>query len=102
MVLDSNLLLMSDLPKSEFDGLRQKLEEQTNWPQVYLFKFIIPNNNQKLAQVEALFGPEAQVSLNQSRTGKFISVSAKELMISPDEVILRYEKSTEIEGLISL
>jgi len=93
---------MSESTSSQFDGLKQKLEKQNNWPRVYLFKFIIPNDNHKLAQVEALFGPEAQVSRNQSRTGKFISVTAKELMISVDEVISRYEKSTLIEGLISL
>jgi hypothetical protein len=93
---------MSDSPKNEFESLRIKLEEQGSWPQLYLFKFIVPNDNQKLAQVEALFGPEAQVTLNQSRTGKFISVSAKEMMISSNEVIKRYVRSTEIEGLISL
>jgi len=82
--------------------VEQKLENQGNWPQVYLFKFIIPNDNQKLARVEALFGPEAQVSLNQSRTGKFISVSAKEMMMSPEEVIQRYERSASIDGLMSL
>ena len=85
-----------------FDGLREKLSEDKNWPKVYLFKFIIPNDNKKLALAEALFGSEAQVTLNKSRTGKYISVSARELMISPDEVIQRYEKANKIEGLISL
>lgn len=85
-----------------FDGLREKLSQDKNWPKVYLFKFIIPNDNKKLALAEALFGSEAQVTLNKSRTGKYISVSAKELMISPDEVIQRYEKANQIEGLISL
>lgn len=93
---------MSKTNQSQFDGLKQKLENQGNWPQVYLFKFIIPSDNQKLAQVEALFGPEAQVTLNQSRTGKFISVSAKEMMVSPEEVIQRYKRSVSIDGLISL
>ncbi len=93
---------MSRANQSQFDGLKQKLENQGNWPQVYLFKFIIPNDNQKLAQVEALFGPEAKVFLKQSRTGKFISVSAKEMMMSPEEVIGRYEHSASIDGLMSL
>ena len=92
---------MSDAHQSQFEGLRQKLSKSA-WPQIYLFKFIIPNDNEKLAKAQALFGPEAQVSLNQSRTGKFISISAKELMVSADEVIQRYEESTHIEGLISL
>lgn len=93
---------MSETNDSKYDGLRNKLKTLGKWPQVYLFKFIIPNDNQTLAQVESLFGPEAQVSLNQSRNGKYISVSAKELMISPEEVISRYEKSALIQGIIAL
>ncbi len=85
-----------------FDGLQEKLKEQKGWPMVYLFKFIIPNDNQKLALAEGIFGPEAQVQINKSRTGKYLSISAKEMMISPDEVIRRYERAAEIEGLIAL
>ena len=69
---------------------------------VYLFKFIIPNDNQKLAQTQQLFGAEAQVTINKSRTGKYLSISAKEMMITPEEVIDRYMRATKIEGLISL
>lgn len=85
-----------------FDGLKEKLSQNDNWPRVYLFKFIIPNDKMKLAQAEALFGKEAQVTINQSRTGKYLSISAKELMLSADEIIDRYLKASEIEGLISL
>ena len=46
---------------SKYESLKQKLNEVGEWPRVYLFKFIIPSDNKKLALVEALFGPEAQV-----------------------------------------
>ena len=85
-----------------FDGLKEKLDLNKEWPRIYLFKFIIPNDNQKLAQAETLFGSEAIVTRNQSRTGKYVSISAKEMMISSDEVIARYHKAQEIEGIISL
>lgn len=85
-----------------FDGLLDKLKQDGPWPKLYLFKFIIPNDNQKLALTEGLFGPEAQVSINKSRTGKYLSVSAKEIMLSPEEVVKRYQAAAEIEGLISL
>lgn len=91
---------MSDA--SSFDGLLQKLKEDGPWPKLYLFKFIIPNDNQKLALTEGLFGAEAQVTINKSRTAKYLSVSAKEVMMSPEEVVARYTKATEIEGLIAL
>ncbi len=82
--------------------LKLKLEDQFDWPQPYLFKFIVPSDNQKLALVEALFGEDAQVTTRQSKNNKFTSVSAKEVMISPDEVIAVYKKAAHIEGIISL
>jgi len=91
---------MSD--QDPYQSLLEKLKEQKGWPMVYLFKFIIPNDNQKLALAERLFGPEAQVQINKSRTGKYLSVSAKEMMINPDEVIKRYREAQKIEGLIAL
>jgi len=92
---------MSD-PLEKFRGLKEKLEQDGPWPKLYLFKFIIPNDNQKLARTEELFGPEAQVSINASRTGKYLSVSAKEVMLNPNEVVDRYYKASKIEGLLSL
>lgn len=88
--------------KVNFDALRTKLIESGDWPRVYFFKFIIPANNKKLALVEALFGAEANVTIKQSSKGNYSSISAKELMLSADSVIERYEKATEIEGLIAL
>lgn len=85
-----------------YSNLKHKLEDQHNFPQPYLFKFIIPADNQKLALVEALFGEEAQVNTRQSSSNKYISISAKEVMISADSVIAVYKKAEKIEGIISL
>lgn len=85
-----------------YANLRKKLEEQGGWPQPYLFKFIIPSDNQKLALVEAIFGNEAQITTRQSKSNKFISISAKEVMMSPEEVIATYKRAEGIEGIISL
>lgn len=85
-----------------FENLRAKLEESGDWPRVYFFKFIIPADNQKLALVEALFGEEANVTIKQSNKGNYLSISAKELMLSVDRVIERYKKAAEIEGLMAL
>ena len=90
------------MPKDIYVNLRAKLEEQDNWPQHYLFKFIIPSDNKKLALVEALFGENTQVSKRQSKNNKFISLSAKEFMLSPNEVISVYKKAAKIEGIMSL
>ena len=36
------------------------------------------------------------------RSGKFISISAKEMMLDVDSIIDRYKKATKIEGLMAL
>jgi len=88
--------------KLDFSELRKKLKDSGDWPRVYFFKFIVPSDNKKLAQVEALFGSEANVTLKQSSKGNYVSVSAKELMLNVDGVIDRYEKASKIEGLMAL
>ncbi|MCB9334894.1 MAG: DUF493 family protein [Flavobacteriales bacterium] len=90
------------MQKEFFINLERQLNDHHDWPNVYMFKFIIPADNHKLAQVEALFGPEAIVTTRQSSSNKFISITAKEMMISADKVIDTYKKATKIEGIISL
>ena len=56
-----------------------------------------------MAQTEALFDAEtAQIELRKSKTGKFVSVSAKEMMMDVDSVIERYEEAVKIPGLMAL
>jgi len=84
-------------------SLQQKLKDQFEWPSVYLFKFIVPADNKKIALVEDLFNSEtAEVSMRTSKKGNFVSVTAKELMLSPEKVIERYKEAAKIEGIISL
>ena len=85
-----------------FKGVREKLEER-HWPNLYLFKIIVPADAKSIAATEALFDSTvAQVELRQSKTGKFVSVSAKEMMMDVDSIIARYEKAIQIEGLMAL
>lgn len=81
--------------------LREQLELQ-EWPGIYLFKFIIPNNPETIARTSALFEAPENLHLQPSKTGKYVSVSAKELMLDVDSIIEVYRKSTEIEGIIPL
>jgi len=85
-----------------YASLRTQLIEQTEWPTVYLFKFIVPAKNKSIAQVMELFGPEAEVTTRESRKGNYISVTAKEVMIDADQIIEVYQKAEAIEGIISL
>lgn len=83
-------------------GLREKLSEVTTWPSIYMFKFIVPGDPAKVARAQALFSDVAKVSIKASRGGKYISITGRELMMSPDSVITRYKEAAKIKGLIAL
>jgi putative lipoic acid-binding regulatory protein len=85
----------------DFESLRGQLE-QTDFPQVYFFKFIVPNQNDNVAKVSALFPSETQVQMKPSSSGKFISIGVKQVMLSAGSIINIYLKASEIEGIISL
>ena len=46
----------------EFESLKAQLEK-TDFPQVYFFKFIVPNKNDNVARVSALYSPDTQVQM---------------------------------------
>ncbi|AEV31435.1 DUF493 family protein [Owenweeksia hongkongensis] len=92
-----------DSREEKYEKLKIQLEEGFEWPTLYMFKFIIPADNEKLAQIESLFNSkEAQINTRESSKGNFISVTVKEMMMSPQRVIDRYVESESIEGIISL
>ena len=84
-----------------FDKLEEQLALQ-EWPSVYLFKFIVLNTEEKLAQATALFDETAVLQLQASKNGKYMSVSAKVLMLDVSSVMEIYQKAQKIEGIISL
>ena len=84
-----------------FDKLKAQLEQE-EWPNVYLFKFIVPNNPEYIARVNSLFGAEAEIQSQLSRNGNFVSISIKEMMLDVDSIITIYEESSKIKGLIAL
>lgn len=86
---------------SDFDKLREQLEQE-EWPNVYFFKFIVPNTPHAIAQTTALFDEAADLQLHTSSNGKFVSVSVKEMMMDVDSIISVYEKAAHIPDIISL
>jgi putative lipoic acid-binding regulatory protein len=85
-----------------FDEFKDKLIKQLDFPSVYMFKFIIESDNKKLALVEALFREESEISTRTSSSGKFISVTSKQVVLNVEEVITIYKNAQNIEGIMAL
>lgn len=86
---------------SPYDKLKVQLELQ-EWPNVYLFKFIVPNHPDNIAKISALFDDGADLNFQPSSKGSYMSVSAKEMMMDVDSIIEKYNRASGIEGLVAL
>jgi uncharacterized protein len=86
---------------SAFDGLRVELEK-LDWPSLYFFKFICPSDSETIAKVVNMFDEPGDLKMQPSKTGKYTSISIKEVMISPEDVIKKYEQAAQIKGVMAL
>jgi len=86
-----------------YDRLRIQLKESTQWPSIYLYKFIVLTDLEKIDQVHKVFdNTGAVIDSKQSKNGKYTSLSITVNLKNPDEVITKYKEVGEIEGVISL
>ncbi|GIZ09459.1 DUF493 family protein [Flavobacterium sp. UMI-01] len=86
-----------------YDRLKGELEKSNSWPALYLFKFIVPTEAEKIEQVEKAFDClGAVIKTTQSKTGKFTSVSVDVQMKNPQAIIDKYIELSTIEGIVSL
>ncbi len=92
-----------DKKKDFYKDLKIKLEETTTFPTKYMFKFIIPNEVEKITSIENMFNHiGAVINTKESKNGKYKSITILVTMNSVKEVIDKYEEVDTIEGVISL
>jgi putative lipoic acid-binding regulatory protein len=86
-----------------YKRLKEELANSTVWPAEYLFKFIIPSDNHKIAVIENSFdNMGAVLKTSTSKNGKYTSISVNTTMKSAQSVIDKYQELSTIEGIISL
>jgi putative lipoic acid-binding regulatory protein len=86
-----------------YTRLKQQLSDDTSWPAPYLYKFIVPADLEKIAEIEAIFNDtNAVIQTRDSSKGTYTSVSIKVKMASPEAVIEKYLEVSNVEGVISL
>lgn len=87
---------------AEFESLYQKLSQNKEWPISYMFKFVVPSDMSLIARVEALFSAQAVIYRKESRSKRYVSVTATELMESAEHIVEVYRKAAQIENIIAL
>lgn len=95
---------MMDKKTEEFYiRLKEELSNTSLWPSEYLYKFIVPSDQNKVLEIENAFdNMGAVIKTSQSKTGKYTSVSVNVRMQNPDAVIEKYIEVSGIDGIISL
>lgn len=81
------------------EHFKKLLSEHHDWPCQYLFKFVVPSEQE--AKVRALI-PDADITVRQSKNGRFVSLSIRAEIDSPEDVIEIHTRASLIEGLIAL
>ena len=85
---------------SWFITFQKKLDSHYAWPSLYVFKFIVPTDNEKaLRQLFPLHNTSAEKA---SGKGKYISLTYQMMMPSSQSVIDVYKKASTIEGIVAL
>ena len=94
---------MMDKRDQFYKKLKKKIKKDTKFPAKYLFKFIVPADEDKVKQVENIFDfTGAVITKTSSKTGKYISLSVLVVMKNADDIILKYMEAEKVEGIISL
>lgn len=90
-------------PKAFYAKLKTQLEETTEFPALYMYKFIVPSSDEKIKEVHQIFDNlGAIIDTKKSSKGTYTSVTITANMKSADAVIEKYKEASTIEGIISL
>lgn len=86
-----------------YASLKINLDKNHNFPEDYLYKFIIVNNQEKLTEIYKVFdGTKNTFSTRESSNGKYISITIQCFVLDAEHVIRLCQDVAKIEGVIML
>lgn len=94
-----------DAEKSEefYAKLITQLYDTSSWPSIYLYKFIVLSEKEKVDEINSIFdNTGAVIESKKSKNGKYTSLTITVNMQNPEGVIAKYREVTQIDGVISL
>jgi len=93
----------AESPDEFYKRLKIQLADSTKWPSLYLYKFIVLTDDEKIRQVHEVFNNTgAVIDSKKSKKGKYTSLSISVTLKNPDAVIAKYKEVGAIDGVISL
>lgn len=90
-------------PEEFYISLKEKLEGHHDFPEDYLFKFIIPTDEAKLTEIYKVFdGIKFTLGNRESKNGKYTACNINAFVLDADQVVRIYKEVARIEGVILL
>ena len=90
-------------PDDFYASLKEKLEATHDFPQDYLFKFILTNEESKHTEIFRVFDDvKYTLSTKDSKNGKYTSLSLNAFVMDADQVIAIYKKVGKVPGVMML
>ena len=87
------------MDNQQFQKFRDLLDQSYQWPDYYEFKFIL-KIDERLEALNKLQG--FTITETPSKKGNYISINARKLMKSTQEVLDVYQVMSTIKGIMSL
>lgn len=87
---------------TDYNNLREKLLENKQWPLLYMFKLIVPNNDDKVEQIKLLLPSDGEFSYKHTKSLKHVSITCMADMASADDIIDITIAASAIDGVIVL
>ncbi|MBV7440935.1 DUF493 domain-containing protein [Weeksellaceae bacterium TAE3-ERU29] len=86
-----------------YKKLKEELNKVEKFPTNFTYKFIIPTEHKKIAEIQKIFDDaNPQFQMRESKNGKYTSVTVVIYVIDADQVIHFYKEVGKIEGVIML
>lgn len=88
--------------KEKYIKLKELLDDNKKWPLRYMFKFIIPNENDKVDIAKKMMPKGSKLKYKHTENLKYVSITCVANMKSSIAIIDLTQKLEKIEGVISL
>jgi putative lipoic acid-binding regulatory protein len=90
-------------PEEFYRSLKEKLENNHDFPEDYLFKFIIPTDEAKLTEIYKVFdGIKFTLGNRESKNGEYTACNINAFVLDADQVVRIYQEVATIENVILL
>lgn len=85
-----------------YEKLKALLNEDKQWPRLYMYKFIIPNKDDNVEQVASRMPARSQITYKHTNNLKYVSLTCKVTMNSAESIIQVLIRGAEISGVMVL